>query len=1003
MKRLGLSLILCALSSSPAAAQDAPGPADLSLFVFEDQKPQGEVTVRVDGREQAVTNRNGAAWLLVPSGAHELTLTRPGEDPVTIPLDVEKGQNVRVIATLPEAGAAPKVDIQASGAREKFLTMAGGQGEQSGDPGTLQGRVLSAETGEPVAGARVFVSGTPVDAQTDEEGRFQAQLPAGTYSLSVIHGDYSTQTKDQITVLADQTATTKVALTPAGLSLQDYVVTVPYIEGSVASAISAQKEAKGVSEVLGAEQMARSGDSDAADALARVTGLTIEDGKYVVIRGQPSRYTSTLLNDSPLPSPDPMRRIVPLDLFPTGVLSGIEVQKTYTADRPGTFGAGLIDLQTRELPESGFAQVEIGGGINTQSFGEDGLAYAGGGSDWLGVDDGTRSRPSGDLASIYANDAAGFGSTDHEITRETIGPDRSLSASAGGTLETGLGTYGAVGSFSYDQEWRHRVEDWTIFSLGGGELQKNEEYTLERTDMEVSLGGMLTVGGKWGEDHQLTSNTFLMRRTRDRAQIKDGQLSAEFDRSQEFRLSFNRRELMLQQLVGEHQLWGLGVDWSVMTGTAERELPDRRSYTYNFLGDESYMRSDVGMERQFNTVEDDVLGYDGDLTIPLGSAGWLTDAEAKVGMAVQEKDRTNETFTYSFLPDDEGGADLTASPNALFDPAGLGETFDIRDDTSEGDSYQGTVDVTGQYAMFDLELVEALKLNLGLRMEEVEMTVTPGGDNPAAGFTEQRTLPGANATWRMAEGMKLRFGYSETYSLPMLSEIAPVAYTDPDSGEAFQGNPDLKPADISALDVRWEWYPTDAEMVTLAWFSKSYDNPIERSFADLAGGDRTLNQMRNFETAEVSGFEVGGRLDLGERIGFWEGLYAQANAAFVDSEVTAEDAGIATNDSRPLQGQAPWVYNVQTGYSGEVWDWNLSLNMVGERLYQAGIQGLPDVYQEPVEYLDLTAKYRFTDHFSLQFEAGNLLDTEITYTQSGEEYRSYQKGRDFSLSLKWSL
>jgi TonB-dependent receptor len=304
--------------------------------------------------------------------------------------------------------------------------------------------------------------------------------------------------------------------------------------------------------------------------------------------------------------------------------------------------------------------------------------------------------------------------------------------------------------------------------------------------------------------------------------------------------------------------------------------------------------------------------------------------------------------------------------------------------------------------MIDLELWEALQLNLGVREEEAEMEVAPGGDNPSAGFEETRALPGGSVTWTILDGMNLRFAYSETYSLPMLTEIAPITYTDPDTGEVFRGNPDLEAADISALDVRWEWYPSNAEMLTVAWFSKDYENPIERSFADLAGGDRTLNQMRNFNQAEVNGFELGARVDLAERLWGPEGLYLQANAAFVDSNVSAEDAGLATNDSRPLQGQAPWVYNLQAGYAGDAADLTVSYNVVGERLYQAGIQGLPDVYLEPVAYLDLAARWRFAGRWSLQFKGGNLLDPTFEYTQADRVYRTYQKGRDFSLSLKWA-
>ena len=262
-------------------------------------------------------------------------------------------------------------------------------------PGALVGTILSADDREPITNARVFFTGTDVEVQTDEDGAFAAELPAGVYSLSVVHPNYSTQTLDNIRVISEREVTANIELTPAGIQLQDYVVTAPYVEGSVADTIEAQRETSSVIEVLGAEQMQAAGDSDAAEALQRVSGLTVEQGKFVLVRGQPFRYTYTMWNGSALPSPEPLVRVVPLDLFPTGVLSGIEVQKSYSADVPAAFGAGLINLQTRGVPERPFLNLSMSTGFNSVSTFTDGLDYDGGRRDYLGFDDGTRALPQG--------------------------------------------------------------------------------------------------------------------------------------------------------------------------------------------------------------------------------------------------------------------------------------------------------------------------------------------------------------------------------------------------------------------------------------------------------------------------------------------------------------------------------------------------------------------------------------------------------------------------------
>ncbi|MEM6296665.1 MAG: carboxypeptidase regulatory-like domain-containing protein [Myxococcota bacterium] len=354
-------------STSTASA----GRSDLSVIIFEDGLPVSDVSVVVEGELLGETDETGSVQSEIPSGRRFLQLFQGDEPLVELDLLTLEGEVVQVIATL-VPGQEPRLDIETS---QDSLPLASERSEdeviqaatpaEALPPGALVGRIISAEDNRPVARARVFFTGTDVETRTDNDGEFMVELPAGNYSMSVVHPNFSTQTLDNIRVIAEQEVTANIELTPAGIQLQDYVVTAPYVEGSIGEMLAQQRENSSVVEVLGAEQIAAAGDSDAAEALQRVSGLTVEQGKFVLVRGQPFRYTFTLWNGSPLPSPEPLVRVVPLDLFPTGVLSGIEVQKSYSADLPAGFGAGLINLQTRGVPEESFRDINVKTNFNS--------------------------------------------------------------------------------------------------------------------------------------------------------------------------------------------------------------------------------------------------------------------------------------------------------------------------------------------------------------------------------------------------------------------------------------------------------------------------------------------------------------------------------------------------------------------------------------------------------------------------------------------------------------
>lgn len=1008
-------LLLFAMSLFWTATGSAAAPGEISLYLFQQGNPKPDVQVQVGEDRTDTTNRNGAINQELPPGTYPLVL-REGETVLAeLEISISENENKVLILTLRD-GAPPELYVESSheGAARQGTARAATERPQ-GEPGLLRGRIDSSEDDSPIANARVFVAGTPLEATTNEDGVFEMEVPSGTYTLSVVHPDYSTQTVDDVKVVPKTAVQQDIALTPAGLQLETFTVLAPYIEGSVAATVASQRADEAVTEVIGADEMSRAGDSDAAAALKRVTGLTLSGGKFVNIRGQPARYTQTTWNGSPLPSPDPIKRVVPLDLFPTGLLSSVQVQKSFTADQPGSFGAGLVKLNTKGVPDQGFLAISTGAGFNTQSTFEEGLDHDGGGRDWLGIDDGTRALPGeveagiDDLVSIETRLDRELVDTlpnNYEITDKTLPPDRSVGLSGGRKFDWLGGSIGFLGSVSWSQKWR--LQEETDRDFRGAALSLGKELDEIRTDMDVSLGTLFVMSGEW-DRHRVTSNTFFIQDTTKRSEVSEGISAISDDRvERNFLLEWNERRLIIQQLLGSHDVIdGLAFDWRYLTAFGDRESPDRREYRYIQNAEGEFRFDEESATRRYNTVDDSVDSWGGDLTFNVLDRD-AAQLELKSGYSQSSQERESETEILRLIP--AANVDLLQqNPEAILEPGNVERLENL---TQGSDSYDGTADVSGYYLSADTTLWQRVRLIAGARQEDAEFDVTTfraDGTVIESGFDTSNTLRSIAVTGFLTDSMQLRTAFGETISRPLLVELSDTAYFDPDSVERFRGNPELQPTEIDSLDVRWEWYPSKTESLTFAWFRKDYTNAIEQIIVPLAGGGEE-NAIENAPEAEVTGYELGARFGLdwaaseGWFRGWLQNSYVQGNFTLMDSEVDlGEDAGQATNDRRRLQGQAETVLNLQLGYDGERYDWSVLFNRVGERLDRAGTSGEPDIFQEPVGDLDFVWGYQPAERWKWKFKAQNLLDPDIQFRQGNKIERSLTKGIDFGLSVEYGL
>lgn len=1045
--RLLAPLALLALGIRAALAAD---PAALSVVLFDDRTPLAGAEVRIDGQPLGRTNDDGALRLSIDPGRRTLSVSRDGREVLTLELDFQPEESAELIATL-YPDSPPSVFIESS---HQAGTAAAAPQAVAGPPGVIEGRVVSSEDGRPVAGARIFVSGTPLDVVTDADGRFRIEVASGTYAFSVIAPNFSAQTIDGVAVDPEQTVAREVELTPAGLELPEFVVLEPYIEGSLAAFVEERRTSAAVTDILGAEQISRAGDSDAAGALKRVTGLTLVDGKYVYVRGLGERYSSVLLNGAQIPSPDPTRRVVPLDLFPTEILQGVVVQKTYSADMPGEFGGGSIALRTKGFPESPVFRIAGSFGHADGTSFQDGFGYDGGRRDWAGRDDGARGLPAhleqlrqqgiflrrrtpANPAGLTPAEIEAVGEQVagvYDIDPRSIGPNGSLAMSGGNSWRLGQRWQaGFLASLRYARDFDTYEETRRFFTASSEGLNLRDQTEVAGTSTEVDVSGFLVAGLQYGDGQKLRGTSMIVRQTGDDARITRGVVDSQ--PLENYKLEWIENELIAHQLAGEHALpwtWeGARFDWLYTRAEANRYAPNTREYRYDLRDDGRFFSlGTAGNLARWANLDDASESADLKLILPL-RFGERVKADVALGHGRLDRDRDSWIRTYAFFP--SGGSvtrpEIIGRPSLedILNPDNISPTgFGLQEITQATDNYFATQELSYRAVTVDLDLYERLRLNLGLREEANFQQVTTfsviNPNSPPVLGTIDATdrLPAFAATWSITANQQVRLGYSKTLSRPDFRELSAAPFRDPILDVIAFGNPDLVPTSIRNYDLRWEYYFSPTESVSVAAFRKDFANPIEKQL--LPGSGSILLTLANAEGATNQGVE----LDVFKHLGFfdraiadahwarwlrldrleWDNWYVGANYAWIDSEIRLDPAksGFNTNLVRPLEGQSPYVVNLQLGYQSSDGDREATLlyNVSGERIVQVGVDTQPDTYEQPFHQLDFTWKQRLGDHWALRVRVRNLLDPKVEFRQGSELTREYRKGRELALSLEWA-
>lgn len=886
--------------------------------------------------------------------------------------------------------------------------------------GRIVGRIVDAETGRGISDARIQLVGTTAGTLSGIEGRYAISgVPAGTVTLQVRLLGYQPKTITGLQLAAGAVLEQDVSLTASTVQLETQVVTADIERGSVNTALDAQRNATGIVNAITSEQIQRSPDGDAAQAVQRVSGVTVQDGKYVYVRGLGDRYTTASLNGARIPSPEPERRVVPLDLFPSGLIESVTTSKTFTPDQPGDFSGASVEIQTREFPASRQIAYSASLGYNSAATGKSILAAPRVGTEWLGFGGAERDVPAalaGSRNTIafqrgdpLTNQVVSSFRNAWSVRSENGTPNTSMSISLGGSDPVVGRRIGYAGSLTYSYNQQVRADELRELPEATGENDVQPYAALRGSTGRASVqwGGLLNLSTLVGGATRVAVNNAYSRTADNEARLMEGVVEDAEDRRSVLRYierTVRSNQLQLQHQLGAHH----ALDWSVTSSGVTRREPDRAELTYTRQvsepGSPFRLMTGRGARRSFLDLDESNIDVGANYRFDFGAAG--RSHSAKVGGTFRSTSRDADNLAYAISTTLPGSA-LELSAEQLFDGRFSGSSdsiFFVGSEVRSG-SYTADDQIAAGYGMLELSLGESVRLIGGARVEsgdlEVVTELTSGQTVPSR-VKHTDVLPSLAVTFRPTESHNFRVSASQTLSRPEYRELSETNNEDPATGIAFQGNPNLRRTLIQNADARWEWYPKSGEVVSVGVFYKRFEDPVERIEVGVSGVREALQQtVVNADGARNYGLEVELRKGLGVLGPALDGLVLFTNATIMESKIEIDDAS-GTDEERAMVGQAPYVVNAGLTYSSVTGRVSATAlyNIVGERI-TAAVPGRPDIYEQPRHALDLSIRFPVIGSLSGKLDARNVMDEPYEQLQDDVVRERYRSGRVFSLGLSW--
>ena len=894
--------------------------------------------------------------------------------------------------------------------------------------GKVAGLITDADLNdEAMPFVNVMIKGTTIGSATDMDGKYELAVVAGNHTLVISFVGYET-IEIPFTIKSNETVTINKSIGSGSVKLEDIVVENNRKRNTETSIMMEIKEAKQVVSAISAEQMSKGTDGNAAEAVQRVPGITIVDGKFVMIRGLSERYNNVLLNGSIAPSTEIDKRTFAFDLISTSTLDKMVIYKTGSADMQGDFAGGIIAVSTAESAVE-FTKAEVGFGYRPGTTFDSYLQSEGSNTDFLGFDKSFRPLPDNffsDANNVVAASNANRLSNNFNPTESTAFLDNSIGFSLGRKIALkGKNNLFTINSLSFSNSFQNIDREFKRYStLNPGETVaplwfQYQDNIYQNTANITALSNWIL---KLGENTKIKFKNLFNQKGTNETTIRNGNnfLQRGDDLLRNYYMIYQSRTLYTSQLQGEHKLGSKNaLDWVLGYNSIADNMPDfRRFRTFKQDTDPNtpYIMIDPPSSNPF-----DAGRFFGELSEYSTNGGLnfthliervkgdeeLGTIKLKTGLygSYRQRDFSAKYFTY-LIPGYVGfdrAQELRRLPiSEVFSSQYVNDTdgWSLREGTRPSDSYTADNTLLSGYLQGEIPL-KRFDVTAGVRLEHNIQTLNSRDeikninvDNPVTSF-----LPSLNVGYNVNDNSILRFAYSRTVNRPEFRELAPFLFYDYTNDVNIVGNPDLQTASIDNLDIRYEFYPTKSETVSLGAFYKRFDTPIE--LTTVIVGENPQFVYNNAESAKNYGveFELKKSFKGLTGSGFIDRISANLNASYILSEVDLGAAAVAQQQTRALQGQSPYIVNVALGYKDEKdFSVNLVYNRFGDRIFSVSDDNFPSIYELSRNNLDLTLSKKF-DKTVVKLGVQNLLDDKYRFFEDSNRDEKIDRNADNATSV----
>jgi TonB-dependent receptor len=898
----------------------------------------------------------------------------------------------------------------------------------------ISGTITDSISNEPVIGVMVLIQGeTGKGAITDINGKFELKnLDKPTYTLEVRYIGYHSQF---ITVTSKDTLNIK--LKEKTLEIGTVTVRAKVNKESTTELVRQQSNSAVVQDGVNAETFKKTPDTKVSDVFKRVSGASVQDNKFVVIRGLNDRYNFALINGSPLPSSESDRKAFSFDIFPSNMLDNLIVMKSGSPDMPGEFAGGVINISTSEPKDSKFQNIQFGLGFNTISTFQNFKTYQGSSTDFLGFGSNYRGLPSSIPSTLDFSALNKAEKADLSKMINTSWSTRSRIALPIGSLQYSVGRYikfkkdnslGITFAYSYQNAS-------TMNNSVRREFEEQADGVVQKMELKDSVftqtvlnSAMLNFTYQINDNNTIRFKNLYSINSEDKVNVRNGVREMDNDPRQWERSTnfwYTQNNLLTQQLSGKHDIKKTKLNWNLGFSDVKRDIPNLRRLVYRKY---SLLENDTTEQwtaiiQQNGTIptaagnmfwsksSEKIYSANYDWTIPVKFG--KIENEFKVGGWHQYRTRDFLSRNLGFSQYKPTGNTFNSNllllgPDEIFSQQNMGLLengqggFKLDEATNVDDSYQANSFLNAAFAMTDTKVGDKLRIIGGLRIESYNQQFNyiefGSNEHKHIDTTVVDFLPSVNIVYSLNKKMKVRGSYYRTVSRPEFRELAPFSFYNFVIDNIVSGNPNLKRATIDNFDVRWEMYPGKGQIISVSGFYKTFENPIELINRTGTSGAPEL-YFTNVNKVTNIGGEIEFRFNLGTftkvENKLLDNLTVYSNASIIKSVVDMSHF-VGSGDDRPLQGQSPYIINSGIFYTTPKKDLTatISYNVIGQRIYIVGNVQEPSVWENGRNVIDLQVSKKIGEKIELKLNVKDLLAQDLVYFQDLNGNKKYDKGID---------